>query len=260
MSPYVCPTLLGKVISIKIGQTFCRVHQGTVSQKISPQNTMNTDLTEIAYILDRSGSMQHMQEAAISGFNQFVQEQLDEPGDANLTLALFDDEYLTPCERLPIQKVRPLDASTYVPRGCTALLDAIGKTIDDLGKRLGAESEDRRPGKIIVAIYTDGYENASQKFDIKAINKRITHQRKKYGWEFMFLAANQDAIATAGQMGIDANMASFSEASAHGVSSSSAVFARKVKSMRKHARTGEANADYLKSVDQLREEEESSDR
>jgi hypothetical protein len=221
---------------------------------------MNKELTEIAYILDRSGSMQEMQEAAISGFNQFLQEQLDEPGDANLTLVLFDDEYLTPCERTPLQDVRPLDASTYVPRGCTALLDAIGNTIDILGKKLASEPEESRPGKIIVAIYTDGYENASQKFNLETINKRITHQRNKYGWEFMFLAANQDAIATAGQMGIAANMSSFSHASAHGVSCSSAVFARKVKSMRKQARTGEQDADYLKSVNQIREEEEGSEK
>lgn len=217
---------------------------------------MNQNLTEIAYILDRSGSMGSMQEAAITGFNAFLQSQLDEPGDANLTLMLFDNEFLMPNDRSPLQHVRPLDAGTYVPRGSTALLDAIGRTIDGLGQKLAQEPEDQRPAKVIVAIYTDGYENASTEYTIQDIHQRITHQRSKYGWEFMFLAANEDAISTACQMGIAAAMASVSEPSTKGIHSSTRVFDRKIKSMRKMAATGEIDADYLKSVDMIREEEE----
>ena len=217
---------------------------------------MNKNLTEIAYILDRSGSMQPLQEAAVTGFNEFIQSQLDEPGDVNLSLVLFDNEYLKPHDRIPLQEVRQLDAETYVPRGSTALLDAIGRTIDELGKKLAKDPEDKRPGKVIIAIYTDGYENASVRYDIRKINKMITHQRNTYAWEFMFLAANEDAIATASLMGIDRNMASSSAASAMGVKSSSRSFDRKIKSMRKMMSTGEADVDYLKSIDKIREEEE----
>ena len=97
---------------------------------------MNKKRTEIAYILDRSGSMSPLVEAAITGFNSFLKEQQKTPGDANFTLVLFDDEYLLHADCTPIAEVRPLDANSYVPRGCTALLDAIGRTIDNIGKRL----------------------------------------------------------------------------------------------------------------------------
>ncbi|MCB1130595.1 MAG: VWA domain-containing protein [Verrucomicrobiae bacterium] len=218
---------------------------------------MNPTLTEIAYILDRSGSMAHMTEAAISGFNAFLQEQLDEPGDANLTLLLFDNEFLHPNLRTPLQDVRPLDATVYVPRGSTSLLDAIGLTIDGLGAKLADEPEEKRPAKVVVAIYTDGYENSSTRYSLRKINGMITHQREKYGWEFLFLAANQDAMATAAQMGIGSHMSSSVEWSGKGVSDSSAAFARKVRSMRKQVRTGEKDADFDKPMESIvREEEE----
>ncbi|WP_193211152.1 vWA domain-containing protein [Luteolibacter marinus] len=220
---------------------------------------MNPNLTEIAYILDRSGSMQPMTEAAISGFNEFLQEQLDEPGDANLSLLLFDNEFLVPFERTPLQDVRGLDAASYVPRGSTALLDAIGLTIDVIGKKLAGEPEDKRPGKVVVAIFTDGYENASTRYTMARINELITHQRDKYGWEFLFLAANQDAIATAAQLGIERSMTSRSELSAKGVHSSSKAFSRKIRSMRKESRTGEADQDYHKPMDSIVREEEDRD-
>ncbi len=220
---------------------------------------MNPNLTEIAYVLDRSGSMQPMTEAAIAGFNRFLQEQLDEPGDANLSLLLFDDEFLLPNERTPLQDVRPLDASSYVPRACTALLDAIGLTIDRLGKQLAAEPEERRPGKVIVAIYTDGYENSSTRYTLEQINGMITHQRKQYDWEFLFLAANQDAIATAAQMGIASHLAAVSEHSAKGVHSSSVAFSRKVRSMRKASLSGDLDEDYHKPMEDIVNEEEERD-
>lgn len=220
---------------------------------------MNTNLTEIAYVLDRSGSMQSLTEAAITGFNEFLQQQLDEPGDANLSLMLFDNEFLTPHVRTPLQDVRELDVTTYVPRGSTALLDAIGTTIDELGKRLAAEPEEKRPGKVIVAIYTDGYENASTRYTLEQINEMITHQRKHYDWEFMFLAANQDAIATAAQMGIARDMASVSALSAKGLSSAHHAFSRKMKSMRREMRTGYKDEDFDKPMEEVVKEEEEKD-
>lgn len=193
---------------------------------------MNKKLTEIAYILDRSGSMQHLQEAAISGFNTFLKEQQETPGNANLTLVLFDDEYLLHADRTPIQEVRQLDTSTYVPRGMTALLDSIGRTIDNIGKQLAKTPDKDRPGKVIIAIYTDGYENASTDYSVKKIARMIRHQTDKYNWEFLFLAANEDAIATAASYGINRKNASEVDLSEMGIHGSTASISRKIRSSR----------------------------
>jgi hypothetical protein len=193
---------------------------------------MNKQLTEIAYILDRSGSMQPMVESAITGFNSFLKDQQETPGEANFTLVLFDDEYLLHADRSPLTDVRPLDASSYVPRASTALLDAIGRTINNIGKQLANTPEKDRPGKVIIAIYTDGYENASTDYTAEKIRKMIRHQTDNYGWEFLFLAANEDAIATAASYGIDSKNASQVEFSKTGNYSTSASFSRKVKSHR----------------------------
>ena len=185
---------------------------------------MNKNLTEIAYILDRSGSMESMVEPAITGFNEFLAEQRKAPGQARLTLVLFDDEYLVPHQSVPIEEVPDLTTKTYEPRNSTALLDAIGQTINDLGTRLAKTPEDERPGLVIIAIFTDGYENNSIKYDNRKISEMIRHQREKYNWQFMFLAANQDAIATAAKMGIDHADAASVDYSGAGIRSSSRAF------------------------------------
>ena len=194
---------------------------------------MNKKLTEIAYILDRSGSMQPLVESAISGFNTFLKDQQETPGEANFTLVLFDDEYLLHADRSPIAEVRPLDANTYVPRASTALLDSIGRTIDNIGNKLSKIPKKDRPGKVIVAIYTDGYENASTDYTVQKISKMIRHQTDNYGWEFLFLAANEDAIATAASYGIDRKNASQVQFSEVGHHASSGSISRKVSSHRK---------------------------
>ena len=122
---------------------------------------MNPNLTEILYILDRSGSMASLTETAISSFNHFLREQAAQPGHARLTLLLFDDLFESPIVSLPLPEITPLDTTVYTTRGSTALLDAIGSGIDSLGKRLAALPEADRPGTVIVAIFTDGEENAS---------------------------------------------------------------------------------------------------
>lgn len=221
-----------------------------------PKHHMNNNLTEIAYILDRSGSMAPMVEPAITGFNQFLRDQREAPGDARLSLVLFDNEYLLPCDRLPLAEVVELDTTTYVPRGSTALLDAIGRTVTELGQKLAALPEADRPGEVIVAIFTDGYENASRAFDLHRINELITHQREKYNWRFLFLAADQDAIASAAQMGIEARDTSAVRFSRHGVQSSSASFSRKMTAYRHHAATGEKLADFDAPMEHIVKEEE----
>jgi hypothetical protein len=163
---------------------------------------MKSDLTEIAFVLDRSGSMADIAPAAIAGFNEFLLAHQSAAGQARLTLVLFDDEYLVPAASLPISEVLPLDVETYLPRNTTALLDAIGRTIDELGERLSKFPEADRPGAVVVAILTDGLENASTKYKWRDVAGKIRHQQDHYKWEFLFLGANQDAIATAAQLNI----------------------------------------------------------
>ncbi len=196
---------------------------------------MNKHLTEIAFVLDRSGSMQSMATAAIDGFNHFLKSQQSAPGHARLTLVLFDDEYLVPQVSSPVVEVRPLTRETYVPRNSTALLDAIGRTIEELGQRLEATPEPERPGKVIVAILTDGEENASTQFTWTQIAERIRHQTAHYQWEFFFLGANQDAIATAAKMSIAPQNAATYVGDSLGQFSGSAALARKANAVRSKA-------------------------
>lgn len=163
---------------------------------------MNANLTEIACILDRSGSMESIREDAIGGFNAFLDTQRKQPGDARLTLVLFDNEYLVPEAGTPLAQVKPLDSTSYVPRGSTALYDAIGRTINELGARLASTPEGDRPAKVIMAILTDGAENASTEFTGQMISDMISRQSAAYAWEFVFLAANQDAVTAAKAIGI----------------------------------------------------------
>lgn len=178
---------------------------------------MRADLTEIAFVLDRSGSMNPIAGDAIGGFNTFLASQQALPGEARLTLVLFDHEYLVVHDNVAIRQVPSLDAKTFVPRGMTALLDAVGRTIDDVGVRLAATPEDQRPAKVIVAILTDGQENASRDYTFSRVAGMIKHQQEKYSWEFLFLAANQDAIAAAGALSIGAKDAIAFQATAQGI-------------------------------------------
>ena len=154
---------------------------------------MKKDFTQIILVLDRSGSMSSMAQATISGFNEFINRQRALPGDASLLAIKFDDQY-EPLFDGPLAQVPPLDNTTFVPRGMTALHDAIGKTIDDAGMKLAATQEDQRPDKVVFVILTDGLENASKIYNRDRIASMIKHQREKYSWEFVFLGANQDAI------------------------------------------------------------------
>jgi hypothetical protein len=214
---------------------------------------MNPHLTELAFILDRSGSMSGIAPAAIDGFNHFLREQQAAPGQARLTLVLFDDEYLVPAASLPVAEVRPLDSTTYVPRNTTALLDAIGRTIDELGARLAATPEPERPGQVLIAILTDGLENASTHYTWRQVAARIRHQTKVYQWEFLFLGANQDAIATAAQLHIPATNASTNHADAIGQQSGSAAIARKMSARRKAAAGLATHADILDAAAPLQQ-------
>lgn len=163
---------------------------------------MNEQATHITIVLDRSGSMESVREDTIGGFNVFLNEQKAEPGQATLTLVQFDNEYEVVYDTLPLAKVPPLTQKTFQPRGSTALLDAIGRAMNETGKRLAEMPDSERPGKVLLVIMTDGYENASQEFTSEQIFQKITHQREVYSWQIVFIGANQDAIATGSSLGI----------------------------------------------------------
>src|SRR5262245_56259735 len=168
---------------------------------------MKADYTHISIVLDRSGSMSSIASDTIGGFNRFLEDQQAVPGQATLTLVQFDYEYEVLYSGVPIAVVQPLTRDTFIPRGTTALLDAIGRTILESGEYLSALSEEQRPAKVIFVILTDGIENASKLYTSSRIHEMIDHQRKFYAWEFVFLGANQDAIASARRIGIPQGLA-----------------------------------------------------
>ena len=163
---------------------------------------MNMDLVEIACVVDRSGSMASIAKDAIGGFNTFLASQKAQPGSTRFTLVLFDNEYQVVHNGTPIRLVEDLTSTTFIPRGSTALLDAIGKTMDDMGARLSQTPEHERPGKVILAILTDGEENSSEVYTPEKVERMLRHQQEKYQWEVLFLAANQDAIMAAKKLAI----------------------------------------------------------
>jgi hypothetical protein len=178
---------------------------------------MNNNLTEIVFILDRSGSMGGLENDTIGGFNGFVKKQA-EAGQTSLTTVLFDDKYEILHNGIDAGKV-VLTGDEYFTRGSTALLDAVGKTINDVGKRLGETPEALRPGKVIFVITTDGLENASREFSYDEVQKMITHQSEKYSWEFVFMGANIDVAKEGSKLGIKADRSFCFAASSAGISS-----------------------------------------
>ncbi len=184
--------------------------------------------TDITIVLDRSQSMHVVTEQTIVGFNKFLADQKAVPGDAKLTLYLFDHEILTPLNGRDLKDVPELDNKTYVPRGNTALLDAIGRGINETGKRLSAQPAD----KVVFVIITDGQENCSLEFRRSQVNEMIKHQQEKYSWEFVFLGANQDAIRAGDSLGVKVgNSMSYAHNSA-GATSMYASVSKNLRSMR----------------------------
>lgn len=167
----------------------------------------NNNLTEMVFILDRSGSMSRLESDTIGGYNSLIKKQKKETGEVAVTTVLFDDQYEMIHDHADIKKIKPMDTKTYYARGCTALLDAIGKTINHVGNRHKYAPDSEVPGKTMVVIITDGYENASREFNPPQVKQIIERQKEKFGWEFLFLGANIDAVQTAAKFGISSDRA-----------------------------------------------------
>lgn len=162
------------------------------------------NFTSINVIIDRSGSMQHLTNDTIGGFNTFLQEQKEVPGEAVLSLTLFDTVCKSVHDCVPLAQVPKLNKTVYRTGGYTALLDALGTTINNTGARLAAMNEEDRPSKVIFLIVTDGAENSSKEFVAEKIRDMVTHQKEVYSWEFVFMGANIDSIATGTSLGVSA--------------------------------------------------------
>jgi len=193
----------------------------------------NPNLTEIIGVVDRSGSMGSVIEEARSGLNSFIDEQKQAEGDARLSLTFFDDVFDRFLDGVPIQDVEKITPEDYYPRGWTALLDAVGKTIDEVGLRLSNTPEDQRPGNVVFFILTDGAENSSKEYTGKGqVKAMIERQEKDYNWQFVFLGCNQDAIREAQNLGIQQDLAATYAAGAQGTGSAFAAASKGIASYR----------------------------
>ena len=168
---------------------------------------MTKGLTELVFILDRSGSMSGLEADTIGGFNSLIEKQKKEEGEAYISTILFDDIAEVLYDRVPLKKIEPMNDRQYYVRGCTALLDAVGGAIHHIGNIHKYAREEDRPEKTLFIITTDGMENASRRYTYEKVRQMIEHEKEKYGWEFLFLGANMDAVAAAGRFGIRANRA-----------------------------------------------------
>jgi uncharacterized protein YegL len=168
---------------------------------------MKSGHSDITFILDRSGSMSKLYDDVIGGFNKFLQSQKEAPGTAQFTVVMFDHNYDVPFKAVPIAEVPELNKSPhfeFTPRGTTALNDAMGRTIQSIGERLHKTAEEDRPEKVIVVIFTDGLENASQEYDTERVKRMVQRQTDVYSWEFIYLGANQNAVEVGTRLGVPA--------------------------------------------------------
>ncbi|HKM30368.1 MAG TPA: hypothetical protein VJZ51_06410 [Bacilli bacterium] len=178
---------------------------------------MKKGLTEIVFILDRSGSMSGLEADTIGGFNSTLEKQKKLEGEAVISTILFDNNFEVLHNRVPLVEVQKMTKEDYFVRGSTALLDAIGRSIIKIGNIQKNTPEDYQAEKVLFVIITDGMENASREYNYETIKSMVEKQKEKYAWEFIFLGANIDAVGTAGRIGIGGNRASNYHADRRGV-------------------------------------------
>ncbi len=193
---------------------------------------MKKDLTELVFILDRSGSMSGLEDDTIGGYNSMLEKQKKEPGEAILTTVLFDNNYEILHDRINIKGVAPITDKEYYVRGTTALLDAIGMTINKIVNVQKHTAKEEQAEKVMFVIITDGMENSSREYSYTQIRKMIEHQKNNYNWEYIFLGANIDAVETAGRFGIDKDRAVNYHADSEGTNLNYKVLNKTVSSYR----------------------------
>lgn len=194
---------------------------------------MRKGLTEVVFILDRSGSMRGLEADTIGGFNSMIERQQKEEGEAYVSTVLFDDQLEVLYDRVDVKKIEPMNENQYYVRGCTALLDAIGGAIHHIGNVHKYSRDEDRPEKTLFIITTDGMENASHQYNYDRVKHMVERQKNRFGWEFIFLGANIDAVEVAGRFGIDRKRAFNYECDREGTQLNYAVMSETVSRVRK---------------------------
>lgn len=205
---------------------------------------MKKNLTEIVFILDRSGSMGGLEADTIGGFNSLMQKQKKEEGEAYVSTILFDDKSEVLHDRMKLEEVPTMTEKDYYVRGCTALLDALGGAIQHIGNIHKYAREEDRPEKTLFIITTDGQENSSRIYSYDKVRKMVQRQQEKYGWEFLFLGANMDAVKEAGRFGIRSDRAARYECDSMGTAVNFKALSKAVSSVRS-CKSAEALAEEL---------------
>ena len=208
---------------------------------------MKTNRTELVFILDRSGSMAGLEADTIGGYNAMLEKQKKEAGEATVTTVLFDDKYELLHDRIDLKGIAPITDREYYVRGCTALLDAIGRTIQKIANAQKHTAPAQRADKVLFVITTDGYENASREYSYDQIRRMVEREKTEYDWEFLFLGANIDAISTARRFGIGADRADNYHADSQGTQLNYQVVSETVSCMRAGAPIA---ADWKKRIEE----------
>ena len=209
---------------------------------------MKKNLTELVMILDRSGSMGGLESDTIGGYNSMLKKQAETEGEVLVSTVLFDHESEVLFDRVPLSRMPRMTEKDYYVRGTTALLDAVGGAIHHIGNVHKYAREEDRPEKTIFVITTDGMENASRQYSYERVKEMVARQQEKYGWEFLFLGANIDAVRTAGKFGISADRAANYNSDHAGTNLNYEVLAETVSVMRKS--TSRIGGGWKKRIDE----------
>ena len=209
---------------------------------------MKKGLTEMVFILDRSGSMYGLEADTIGGFNSMIEKQKKEPGEAKVTTILFNQVCTVIHDRFALDEISPMDEKIYETGGSTALLDAVGSAIQKEVSVQRHLPEEARAEKVIFVIITDGYENSSVEYSYKDVKKMIEHEQKKYGWEFLFLGANIDAVSEGAKFGIRADRAVRYKSDSAGTQLNYQVVGEALSTMRSMDDTIELAADWMDAI------------
>lgn len=215
---------------------------------------MKQGLTEVVLILDRSGSMNGLESDTIGGFNSMIEKQRNDDGEAYISTVLFDDVSEVLYDRVPVKKIEPMTDKQYYVRGCTALLDAIGGAIHHIANIHKYAREENRPEKTLFVIITDGLENASHVYSYSKVKEMIEKEKNDYGWEFLFLGANIDAVGEAAKFGIDDRHAVNYRSDRVGTRTNYRVLAKAMSSARKAKSKKEMDAIFEEARSEIAED------